>query len=310
MSPSQSSLWIKQEALSLGFLACGIAKADFLEEEAPRIEKWISRGRQGEMHYMSKHIEKRLDPRRLLPGAKSVISLLYNYSPSQDLFKDKKLKIARYAYGEDYHRVLREKLSLLFSRMRTQIGEIEGRVFTDSAPVHERAWAVRAGLGWIGRNALLLRKGVGSFFFIGEIISDLALVADTPTMNHCGSCRACVDSCPTDALSLSGEMDPLRCISYQTIERKTPSDLSAEEQAGWVFGCDICQEVCPWNRFSLPHKEPRFTPLNDLDQLPEVCEDMSEETFNTTYAHSALQRAGHQKLKHNIQQAQQKPIKS
>lgn len=305
MSPSDRSQWIKQKAQNLGFLACGVAKAAFLEEEAPRLERWIRKRRHGKMTYMARHTEKRLDPRRLLPGAKSVISVLYNYTPVANLFQKKKLKIARYAYGEDYHQVVRAKLRQLLQAMRTQMGDISGRVFVDSAPVHERAWAQRAGLGWIGRNTLLLRKGVGSFFFLGEIICDLVLAEDAPATDHCGSCRACVDSCPTDALSLNGEMDASRCISYLTIELKEeiPTEISPKALSGWVFGCDICQEVCPWNRFAVPHTEPRFAPLEGLEQLPERCKSMPSDNFDKAFARSALQRAGHRKLSQNIQRA-------
>ena len=304
MKPEARSQWIKEEANRLGFLACGIAKADFLAEEASKIKQWIAQGRAGEMSYMTRNLDKRLDPRRLVPGAKSLIVLLYNYSPPKDLFTQKSLKIARYAYGADYHYVLRAKLQELFAQIRKKMGHIEGRVFTDSAPVHERAWAERAGLGWIGKNQLLLRKGVGSFFFIGEIICALELAYDAPATDHCGSCRACVDSCPTEALFLNGEMDPRRCISYQTIERKTPSTLKAEEQSGWIFGCDICQEVCPWNRFSVPHTDPQLEPLEGLANLPEQLEEMSKSTFDQKFGGSPLQRAGYDKLRHNIQQAQ------
>ena len=260
MKPETKAKWIKSEAARLGFLACGIAKAEFLEEEAPRLAEWLQESRHGKMTYMERNAEKRLDPRKLVPGARSVISLLYNYAPEVDIFRNRSLKVARYAYGEDYHVVVRSKLKQLFAAMQAKIGQIEGRVFTDSAPVHERAWAQRAGLGWMGRNTLLLRKGVGSFFFLGEIICDLSLPADRPATDHCGSCRACVDSCPTEALSLDGKMDARRCISYLTIELKEdmPSEVDEKQLSGWVFGCDICQEVCPWNRFAQPHKEPRF----------------------------------------------------
>ena len=256
MHKDNQAKWIKEEATRIGFIACGIAKAEFLEEEAPQIEHWLRDNKHGEMSYMERHLEKRLNPCKLVPGARSVISLLHNYTPSTNIFKKKPLKIARYAYGEDYHFVVREKLHQLLTAMRAKIGDIEGRVFTDSAPVHERAWAKRAGMGWIGRNTLLLRKGVGSFFFLGEIICDLELPVDTPATDHCGSCSACVDSCPTEALSLTGEMDARKCISYLTIELKEdiPNSVRKEQLSGWIFGCDICQEVCPWNRFSYPHR--------------------------------------------------------
>ena len=305
MNSDKQAQWIKEEAARIGFLACGIAKAEFLEEEAPRLEHWLQKNRHGKMAYMARYKEERLDPRRLVPGAKSVISLLHNYSPVVDLFKDRPLKVARYAYGEDYHFVLQEKLRQLLGAMREKIGQIEGRVFTDSAPVHERAWAKRAGLGWIGRNTLLLRKGVGSFFFLGEIICDLELPTDLQATNHCGSCTACVDHCPTEALSLTGEMDARKCISYLTIELKEdmPDSVRKEQLAGWVFGCDICQEVCPWNRFSQPHTEPRLSPLSGLEQLLSSCEKISEKDFKARFARSALLRAGRDKLQKNIHRA-------
>ena len=305
MTPATCSAWIKQEAKRRGFLACGISEAVFLEEEAARLSRWLQRDRHGEMAYMAKNIDKRLDPRRLVLGARSVISFLYNYAPQADLFADKDAKIARYAYGEDYHYVLRDKLHAFLSAMRKKIGDISARVFVDSAPVHERAWAQRSGLGWIGRNTLLLRKGVGSFFFLGEIICDLPLLADGPATDHCGDCTACVDSCPTQALSLTGEMDARKCISYLSIELQgdMPAEVKKEHLSGWVFGCDICQEVCPWNRFSRPHAESLFTPLVGLDALPTRCQEMSEEDFQRDFSRSAVQRAGRHKLAQNVQRA-------
>ena len=302
MSPDQSSFWIKQEAQRQGFLACGIARATFLEEEAPQLVRWLQEGRHGEMAYMEKHLDKRLDPRLLVPGARSVISVLYNYAPKRDLFAGKSVKVARYAYGEDYHYVVRDRLYALLASIRRQMGNIDARVFTDSAPVHERAWAQRAGLGWIGRNTLLLRKKVGSFFFLGEIICDLVLEADAPATDHCGTCTACVDSCPTQALSLTGEMEARRCLSYLTIELREdlPVEVDREAMEGWAFGCDICQEVCPWNRFAEPHNSPRLEPLEALLGLADTCQEMDATDFRKTFGHSALNRAGQQKLAQTI----------
>ncbi|MDX1315836.1 MAG: tRNA epoxyqueuosine(34) reductase QueG, partial [Eudoraea sp.] len=247
---------IKAEAKRLGFLSCGISKADFLEEEAPRLERWLKKNMHGEMHYMENHFDKRLDPRLLVEDAKSVISVLLNYYPekTQD---EGTYKISRYAYGQDYHHVIKARLRQLMEFIEENIGEVSGRAFVDSAPVLDKAWAAKSGLGWIGKNSNLLTQQVGSYYFIGELIVDLELDYDNPTTDHCGSCTACLDACPTQAIVEPYVVDGSKCISYFTIELKNeiPNDVKGKFD-DWIFGCDICQEVCPWNRFSKPHQEP------------------------------------------------------
>ncbi|MCK5702245.1 MAG: tRNA epoxyqueuosine(34) reductase QueG, partial [Cyclobacteriaceae bacterium] len=250
---------IKQKALALGFDYCGISKAEKLVEEEVKLESWLSKGFHGKMAYMENHFDLRLDPRKLVPGAKSVISLLYNYYPEQEAQAQSKYKIAKYAYGKDYHFVLKEKLKEFLSYLQEEIGEINGRVFVDSAPVLERQWAAKSGLGWLGKNTLLINKNQGSFFFLAEMIIDLELEFDGPIKDYCGTCTRCLDACPTDAFVDAGILYASKCISYLTIELK---DTIPEEFIGkyenWVFGCDICQDVCPWNRFSKRHNEPAF----------------------------------------------------
>ena len=289
----------------LGFLACGISQARFLHEEVKGMEKWIAQGNHGSMDYLARNMDKRLDPTKLVPGAKTVVSVLYNYYPKKDIFANKKLKIARYAYGEDYHQVMKDKLHQLLHALRDAWGDIAGRPFVDSAPVHERAWAKNSGLGWIGKNTLLLNKQVGSFFFIGNLIIDIALEPDAPTSNHCGTCRRCIDACPTQALSDNGTLNARRCLSYINIESKnSPTEALAtvlptqkKDEQHWVFGCDICQEVCPWNRFAIPHTEPRFDPntaLMDWVNKP------TNASFEQLAHQSPLQRAGRKKLQQII----------
>ncbi|MDW8289058.1 MAG: tRNA epoxyqueuosine(34) reductase QueG, partial [Flammeovirgaceae bacterium] len=246
---------------------CGIAKAEFLEEEAPRLEKWLHQQAHGKMSYLAQHFDKRLNPQLLVPGAKSVISLMMNYYPAKDLARNGSYKIAKYAYGEDYHFVLKRKLKELFSFIEEKIGKVTGRVFVDSAPVMERVWAAKSGLGWIGKHTLLIRKGKGSFFFLAEIILDLELAYDSPTKDYCGSCRRCIEACPTEALTPYW-LDANKCISYLTIELKEaiPSEFKGKMN-DWIFGCDICQDVCPWNRFAQPHDEPAFNPPPALEDM-------------------------------------------
>jgi len=248
---------IKAEASRLGFLHCGISKAEFLNEEAPRLEKWLNENKNGKMQYMENHFDKRLNPKLLVEDSKSVISLLYNYFPENQQI-DGTYKISKYAYGVDYHFVVKEKLKELFQFITNEIGEVSGRVFVDSAPVLEKAWAAKSGLGWIGKNSNLITKSVGSFYFIAEIILDLDLETDFATTNHCGTCTACIDACPTNAIS-EYQIDGSKCISYFTIELKEniPSEFK-NKMDDWIFGCDICQDVCPWNKFSKPHQEPLF----------------------------------------------------
>ncbi len=292
---------IKEEALRLGFMSCGISKAEFLEEEAPRLEKWLNENRNGEMSYMENHFDKRLDPTLLVPDAKSVVSLLLNYYPNEFQREDS-YKVSKYAYGRDYHFVIKDKLKSLLHFINEEIGEVHGRAFVDSAPVLDKAWAAKSGLGWIGKNSNLLSKKTGSFFFIAELIIDLELEYDTPVTDHCGSCTACIDACPTDAIYEPYKVDGSKCISYYTIELK---DSIPESEKGkfedWMFGCDICQDVCPWNRFSKPHNEPLFNPHPDLLQMTKQdWEEITRETFNEIFRKSAVKRTKYQGLKRNI----------
>ena len=293
---------IKAEAQRLGFISCGISKAEFLEEEAPRLEAWLNNGMQGEMHYMENHFDKRLDPRLLLDGAQSVISVLLNYFPEKTQ-EEGTYKISRYAYGQDYHHVMKDKLRQLMEFIHEEIGEVSGRAFVDSAPVLDKAWAARAGLGWIGKNSNLLTQQVGSYYFIGELILDLELEYDTPTTDHCGSCTACLDACPTQAIVQPYVVDGSKCISYFTIELKNeiPNEVKGQFD-DWIFGCDICQEVCPWNRFSKPHREPLFQPHPELLSMSKKdWEEITEEVFKTVFRKSAVKRTKYSGLKRNIE---------
>ena len=291
---------IKKSAKNLGFLSCGISKAEFLEEEAPRFEKWLNEQKHGQMAYMENHYDKRLDPRLLVPGAKSVVSLLLNYYTDEHQVEGAP-KISKYAYGADYHFVIKEKLKQLFQILQEEIGEINGRVFVDSAPVMDKAWAGRSGLGWMGKNTNLINKKVGSFFFIAEMILDLKLDYDTPVTDHCGTCTACIDACPTEALT-PYNIDASRCISYLTIELKDqiPSEFQ-NKMDDWSFGCDICQDVCPWNRFSKPHSEPLFEPRTELLEFTKKdWEELTEATFDTIFKNSAVKRTRYRGLKRNL----------
>lgn len=299
---AEYSALIKREAKRLGFLSCGIAKAGFLEEEAPKLEKWLKEGRHGKMHYMENYFDKRLDPTLLVPGAKSVVSLLLNYHSEEKQQDPTAPKISSYAYGEDYHLVIKEKLKELLQLLNDKIGEIDGRVFVDSAPVMDKAWAARAGLGWVGKNTNLISKQVGSFFFIAELIIDIELAYDLPVADHCGSCTACIDACPTEALIAPYQIDGSKCISYATIELKEsiPSQFK-NKMDGWAFGCDICQTVCPWNRFATPHQEPRFNPNKELLELTQNdWLELTEETFKRVFKKSAVKRTKFKGLKRNI----------
>ena len=292
---------IKQWAQDLGFMSCGISKADFLEEEAPRLESWLNQNRHGEMAYMANHFDKRLDPRLLVAGAKTVVSLLFNYFPGEER-EVSSPKISKYAWGEDYHVVVKDKLFQLVERIREEIGEVEGRAFVDSAPVLEKAWAAKSGLGWIGKNGNLLSKKTGSFFFIAELIIDLELETDGPTTDHCGSCTACIDACPTQAIVADKVVDGSRCISYFTIELKKEVPQEWKSQLDdWAFGCDVCQDVCPWNRFSLPHNEPRFALkafIKEADK--QAWMEMTEDVFKKQFGNSPLARAGIQRIQSNL----------
>jgi len=293
---------VKQIAQRLGFMACGISKATFLEEEAPRLEKWLMQNHHGEMGYMARNFDKRLDPRKLVPGAKSVVSLLYNYYPNASQTDKDAPKLARYAYGKDYHHVIKDKLFEFMHDIQTEIGAVEGRVFVDSAPVLEKAWAAKSGLGWVGKNTNLIRKHNGSYFFIAELIIDLELAADGAVTDHCGSCTACLDACPTNAFVAPYKLDASKCISYFTIELKDaiPNEVKGQFD-DWAFGCDICQEVCPWNRFSTLHNEPQFEPNPALMQLSKKdWHEITEEVFNRLFEASAVQRTGFNGLKRNL----------
>jgi len=292
---------IKAEAKRLGFLACGIAKATFLEDEAPRLEKWLNEKRHGEMNYMENHFDMRLDPRLIVDGAKSVVSLLLNYYPSETQNSDS-YKISKYAYGQDYHLVIKSKLQELLHTLNDQIGEVNGRAFVDSAPVLDKAWAERSGLGWIGKNNNLIAKKTGSFFFICELILDLELAYDTPITDHCGQCTACIDACPTQAIVAPYLVDGSKCISYFTIELKDaiPSAMKGKFE-DWMFGCDVCQDVCPWNRFSKPHTEPLFTPnVNLLKYTKSDWEEIDIDIFNAIFRKSAVKRTKLAGLQRNI----------
>ena len=292
---------IKTEAKRLGFLSCGISKAQFLEEEAPRLEKWLNQNMHGNMQYMENHFEKRLDPTKLVEGSKSVISLLLNYFPSQQQTTDN-YKLSKYAYGTDYHFIIKEKLKTLLHFIQTEIDEVNGRAFVDSAPVLDKAWAAKSGLGWIGKNSNLITKQVGSFYFIAELIIDLELEYDYPTTDHCGACTACIDACPTQAIVQPHIVDGSKCISNFTIELKDelPTDMKGKFD-DWMFGCDVCQDVCPWNRFSTPHNEPLFNPHPDLLTMTKKdWEEITKDVFTKLFKKSAVKRTTFSGLKRNI----------
>ena len=292
---------IKAEAKRLGFLSCGISKAGFLEEEAPRLENWLNQNHHGEMKYMENHFDKRLNPTLLVDDAKSVISLLLNYYPSEIQNTDS-YKISKYAYGQDYHFVIKEKLKKLLQTIQTEIGAVSGRAFVDSAPVLDKAWAAKSGLGWIGKNSNLLTQQVGSFYFIAELIVDLDLEYDYATTDHCGTCTACIDACPTEAIVSPYVVDGSKCISYFTIELKEniPQEMKGK-MVDWIFGCDVCQDVCPWNRFSKSHNEPLFNPNPELLSMTKKdWEEITEDTFKKVFKNSAVKRTKLDGLKRNI----------
>ena len=281
----------------------GISKAEFLEEEAQRLEDWLTQGNHSTMSYMADHFDKRLDPSKLVPGARSVISLVFNYyTEDKQLDKDAP-KVAMYAYGKDYHKIIKKRLKQLLIELREQFGDIDGRCFVDSAPVMERQWAARSGLGWQGKNTLLINTKKGSYFFLAEIISDLKLEYDHPIKDHCGTCSKCIDACPTEAISADGYLlDSNKCISYLTIERKEdlPEELR-DKMSNWMFGCDICQEVCPWNRFSTPHQEPKLVAKEELlKKSKKEWQEITEEVFDKLFEGSAVKRTKFKGLKRNI----------
>lgn len=304
ITPSDKTLLIKDLSAKYGFSQVGIAKADHLDEAARNLEQWLAKGYHGTMGYMENHFDLRVDPRKLVPGARSVISFLYNYMPANDDLSTENHKIARYAYGRDYHKVIKKKLKQLVTELQDKIGNFDARCFTDSAPIMEREWAERAGLGWKGKNTLLINTKKGSYYFLAEIICDLELEYEAPISDHCGSCTKCIDACPTDAIAPNGYiLDASKCISYLTIERKKslPEELR-EHMDDWMFGCDICQEICPWNRFSTPHSEPDFTPKEKLVNMKKSdWVEITEEIFDTLFEGSAVRRTKYDGLRRNIE---------
>ena len=293
--------FIKSEAKRLGFLSCGISKSGFLEQEAPRLENWLNQNQHGQMSYMENHFDKRLNPNLLVDDAKSVISLVLNYYPSETQ-NEESYKISKYAYGQDYHFVIKEKLNELLYAIQETIGEVSGRAFVDSAPVLDKAWAAKSGLGWIGKNSNLITKKVGSFYFIAELIVDLELEYDQATTDHCGSCTACIDSCPTEAIIAPYIVDGSKCISYFTIELKDNIPVEMKGKFNdWAFGCDVCQDVCPWNKFSKAHSEPLFNPNPDLLSMTKKdWEEITAETFKAVFKNSAVKRTKFEGFKRNI----------
>lgn len=291
---------------------CGVSKAEFLEEEAPRLERWLNQNMHGQMHYMENHFDKRLDPRLLVEGAKSVVSLLLNYFPEETQAEEDTYKISKYAYGTDYHFVIKDKLKELLRYINEEIGEVGGRCFVDSAPVLDKAWAKKSGLGWVGKNSNLITPQVGSFYFIAELIIDLELEPDGPIKDYCGSCTRCLDACPTGAITEPYVVDGSKCISYFTIELKDQLPQEMHGKFGnWVFGCDICQDVCPWNRFSKPHAEPAFTPHPHLkDMKVSDWQELTQEVFSQLFRKSAVKRTGYSGLLRNIQFVEQQPEKN
>lgn len=294
--------FVKATAKNLGFSFCGVSRAEFLDEEAPRLEAWLRKNYQGKMGYLENYFEERLDPTLLVPGARSVVSVLYNYYPEKELSEESEYKVAKYAYGEDYHFVIKEKLRHFMDEIQGSIGPIQGRAFVDSAPVMERAWAKKSGIGWVGKNSLLLTRESGSFFFLAELIIDLELEYDGPLKDYCGTCTACMDACPTDAIPEPYMVDGSRCISYFTIElrEEIPAEMKGKFE-NWIFGCDICQDVCPWNRFSKPHHEPRFNPSPEFQNMnTNDWKDLTEDVFKKVFKDSPLKRAKFEGLKRNI----------
>lgn len=295
--------FIQEKALELGFFYCGFSKAEFLEDEARKMEQWLKSNYHGKMSYMENHFDKRVDPRKLFDGAKTVISMALNYFPEKELFEDDQPKISKYAYGEDYHFVIKDKLKSLLSEIQANYGEINGRAFVDSAPVMDKVWAQKSGLGWMGKHTNVITRSHGSFFFIAELIVDVAIEPDGPIPDYCGTCTACIDACPTDAIVEPYVVDGSKCISYLTIELKEAiiDPVFKNSMENWAFGCDICQDVCPWNRFSKTHKEQRFLPnpeigaLNYHDWL-----EMTDEVFRELFRKSPIKRTKLEGMKRNV----------
>jgi epoxyqueuosine reductase len=303
MNKTEITHHIKAKAIDLGFLGITMAKAEFMEEEARNLEQWLNQNYHGEMHYMSNHFDKRVDPTKLVPGSKTVISLMYNYFNEEELNEDSDYKIAMYAYGKDYHIVVKQKLEELFEYCKEIVGEIEGRCFVDSAPILERDWAKRSGLGWIGKNTLLINPKKGSFFFLGELVIDVELDYDQPIRDYCGTCKRCIVACPTEAISPEGYLlDSNKCISYLTIELKNEiPDEYKNQMENYIFGCDICQKVCPWNRFSTPHTETEFNPSGVLKNMGNSdWANLTQEVFSKVFSKSAVKRTKYSGLRRNI----------
>ena len=301
-SPEKRAIELRVMADRLGFMHCGVSQAESLDDEAKKLENWLSQGYQGQMSYLENHFDLRVDPRKIVPSAKSVISLTFNYFPEAEQQEDAP-KVARYAYGRDYHKVIKSKIKELWQEMNSAFGELEGRYFVDSGPVMERVWAERAGLGWRGKNTLLINPKEGSYFFLAVIITDLEITADGSMRDHCGRCRKCIDACPTDAFSQEAYvLDASKCISYLTIELKDEIPTEFEgKMDNWMFGCDICQEVCPWNRFSKTHNEPDFTARGHITEMKtKDWHDMDEFLFSKTLAGTPLIRAGYNGIRRNL----------
>jgi len=295
---------LKQEALRLGFSACGISEAACLDEEARRLEAWLKAGHHASMRWMEGHFDKRTDPRKLVEGAKTVISVVHTYYQPIERPKDIEIgKISRYAWGDDYHEVLKDKLLHLYHWLEEQAGEVNGRAFVDSAPVMDKVWAARSGLGWIGKNTNLISRKLGSFFFIGELIVDVALPPDSPLPDYCGSCTRCIDACPTDAIHPQGFVQSEKCISYWTIEHRgegTTNTLS-QQFDGWIFGCDVCQEICPWNKFKKYNTEPRFDAREGMaDSTVREWMELDLEAFRRRFKGNPIKRAKYEGFRRNL----------
>ena len=300
--PEKYSSLIKAKARKFGFQSCGISKAVFLEEDAKPLEAWLQKNYHGEMSYMENHFDKRLNPTLLVEGSKSVISLSYNYYPDEKLSAIDNFKISKYAYGEDYHEIIKGILQELVAELKEEIGDFHCRVFTDSAPILERSWARKSGIGWVGKNANLITKQSGSFYFLAEVICDLELSEDSPTTDHCGTCTKCIEACPTDAIVSDKIIDGSKCISYATIELKNdiPENFN-EKLEDWMFGCDICQDVCPWNRFSVPHHQEKFKPNQFLlNYRKQDWKELTQELFSEIFRKSPVKRTKFAGLKRNI----------
>jgi len=302
MTPQHHTQLIKKKSQKLGFTYCGIAEATELTEDARKLEKWLNAHHHGTMYYMSNHFEKRIDPRILVPGAKSVVTLLFNYHQKNVSQSD--YRIAQYALGHDYHFVLKNKLSQLIHELQEEIGAFTARIFTDSAPILEKAWAQRSGTGWIGKNTMLINKQSGSFFFLAEIICDLPLIPDHPlAKDYCGTCTACIDACPTNAIQENKYLAANQCISYYTIEHKGDIPIDAKDKyQNWIFGCDICQEVCPWNRFAQATTEPLLQSKNEISAMNNTdWEEITDEIFKRLFKESPVLRTKWKGLKRNIE---------